>query len=162
MNEKVIRELKEEIEKLRQQLLKGGGGGGGGGGEGGGEEAAGLQVILHALALLAVDELALFSKGKGYESDWFHTSDDMPVQQRSPRFKKVPRSKSTTHLDPLSTPSPLRTDPPVPIEKARMEELLTAQQSTWEEKEKLSQQLEDERQNNVNAAIGQVILFILL
>lgn len=41
-----------------------------------------------------------------------------------------------------------------------MEELLTAQQSTWEEKEKLSQQLEDERQNNVNAAIGQVILLI--
>lgn len=37
-----------------------------------------------------------------------------------------------------------------------MEELLTAQQSTWEEKEKLSQQLEEERQNNVNAAIGQV------
>lgn len=45
------------------------------------------------------------------------------------------------------------------MEKARMEELLTAQQSTWEEKEKLSQQLEDERQNNVNAAIGQVISF---
>ncbi|CAM9393654.1 unnamed protein product, partial [Laminaria digitata] len=38
-----------------------------------------------------------------------------------------------------------------------MDELLTAQQSTWEEKEKLSQQLEDERQNNVNAAIGQVV-----
>ena len=54
----------------------------------------------------------------------------------------------------------LRTDPPVPTEKARLEELLTAQQSTWEEKEKLSQQLEDERQNNVNAAIGQVIIFI--
>ena len=49
MNEKVIRELKEEIEKLRQQLLKGGGGGGGG--EGDGEEAAGLQVILHVLVL---------------------------------------------------------------------------------------------------------------
>ena len=41
-----------------------------------------------------------------------------------------------------------------------MDELLTAQQSTWEEKEKLSQQLEEERQNNVNAAIGQVMLFI--
>lgn len=30
-----------------------------------------------------------------------------------------------------------------------------AQKSTWEEKEKLSKQLEEERQNNVNAAIGQ-------
>lgn len=39
-----------------------------------------------------------------------------------------------------------------------MDELQTAQQSTWEEKEKLSQQLEEERQNNVNAAIGQVSL----
>ena len=39
--------------------------------------------------------------------------------------------------------------------KTRMEELLTAQKSTWEEKEKLSRQLEDERQNNINAAIGQ-------
>lgn len=37
-----------------------------------------------------------------------------------------------------------------------MEELLSAQQSTWDEKEKLSIQLEEERQNNVNAAIGQV------
>lgn len=37
-----------------------------------------------------------------------------------------------------------------------MDELLSAQQSTWEEKEKLSRQLEEERQKNVNAAIGQV------
>lgn len=37
-----------------------------------------------------------------------------------------------------------------------MDELLTAQQDTWDEKEKLSRQLEEERQNNVNAAIGQV------
>lgn len=45
VNEKVIRELKEEIEKLRQQLLAGGGGGGGGGGAGGDNaEAAMLQV----------------------------------------------------------------------------------------------------------------------
>lgn len=43
-----------------------------------------------------------------------------------------------------------------------MDELLTAQQSTWEEKEKLSQQLEDERQNNVNAAIGQVTINTLI
>lgn len=43
VNEKVIRELKEEIEKLRQQLLSGGGGGGvGAGGED--EKTAGLQV----------------------------------------------------------------------------------------------------------------------
>lgn len=45
VNERVIRELKEEIEKLRQQLLKGGGSGV----EGGGEEAAGLQVTLRVL-----------------------------------------------------------------------------------------------------------------
>lgn len=45
VNEKVIRELKEEIEKLRQQLLTGGGGGEREGGVGGdGEEVAGLQV----------------------------------------------------------------------------------------------------------------------
>lgn len=48
VNEKVIRELKEEIEKLRQQLLSGGGSGGGGvvGGGGGDNntEAAELQV----------------------------------------------------------------------------------------------------------------------
>ncbi|CAM9240011.1 unnamed protein product [Ectocarpus sp. 12 AP-2014] len=80
VNEKVIRELKEEIEKLRQQLLQGGGGGGGGGDN---EEAAVLQ--------------------------------------------------------------------------ARMDEMLSAQKSSWEEKEKLSKQLEEERHNNVNAAIGQVV-----
>ncbi|CAM9335866.1 unnamed protein product [Ascophyllum nodosum] len=80
VNEKVIRELKEEIEKLRQQLQSGGSTREGGGGEG---DTSGLQT--------------------------------------------------------------------------RMEELLTAQKSTWEEKEKLSRQLEDERQNNINAAIGQVV-----
>lgn len=37
-----------------------------------------------------------------------------------------------------------------------MDELMAAQQSTWDEKEKLSKQLEEERHNNVNAAIGQV------
>eukprot|EP00903_Cladosiphon_okamuranus_P019220 g17674.t1 len=83
VNEKVIRELKEEIEKLRQQLLSGGGGGGGGGGAGENAEAAELQ--------------------------------------------------------------------------ARMDKMLQAQKSSWEEKEKLSKQLEEERHNNVNAAIGQVV-----
>ncbi|CAN0026497.1 unnamed protein product [Pylaiella littoralis] len=83
VNEKVIRELKEEIEKLRQQLLGGGGVSGGGGGGAGNAEAAVLQ--------------------------------------------------------------------------ARMDEMLTAQKSSWEEKEKLSRQLEEERHNNVNAAIGQVV-----
>lgn len=48
VNEKVIRELKEEIEKLRQQLLQGGGGGGGGGDN---EEAAVLQVRQARLAV---------------------------------------------------------------------------------------------------------------
>lgn len=48
MNEKVIRELKEEIEKLRQQLIQGGGGGGGGGDN---EEAAVLQVRQARLAV---------------------------------------------------------------------------------------------------------------
>ena len=37
-----------------------------------------------------------------------------------------------------------------------MDEMLQAQKSSWEEKEKLSKQLEEERHNNVNAAIGQV------
>lgn len=41
--------------------------------------------------------------------------------------------------------------------QARMDEMLTAQKSSWEEKEKLSRQLEEERHNNVNAAIGQVM-----
>ncbi|CAM9500239.1 unnamed protein product [Discosporangium mesarthrocarpum] len=39
--------------------------------------------------------------------------------------------------------------------QARMQELTSAQKSTWEEKERLSKELELERQNNVNAAIGQ-------
>ncbi|CAM9834777.1 unnamed protein product [Scytosiphon promiscuus] len=93
VNEKVIRELKEEIEKLRQQLLGGAGGVGGGGG-GNNEEAAILQAT---------------------SSTWNH------------RFQ------------------------------ARMDEMLTAQKSSWEEKERLSRQLEEERHNNVNAAIGQVV-----
>ncbi len=38
-----------------------------------------------------------------------------------------------------------------------MDEMLSAQKSSWEEKEKLSRQLEEERHNNVNAAIGQVL-----
>lgn len=38
-----------------------------------------------------------------------------------------------------------------------MDEMLSAQKSSWEEKEKLSKQLEEERHNNVNAAIGQVM-----
>lgn len=38
-----------------------------------------------------------------------------------------------------------------------MDELISAQKSTWEEKETLSKQLEEERQNNVNVAIGQVM-----
>lgn len=38
-----------------------------------------------------------------------------------------------------------------------MDEMLSAQKSSWEEKEKLSRQLEEERHNNVNAAIGQVM-----
>lgn len=37
-----------------------------------------------------------------------------------------------------------------------MDEMLSAQKSSWEEKERLSRQLEEERHNNVNAAIGQV------
>ena len=41
VNEKVIRELKEEIEKLRQQLQSGGSTREGGGGEG---DTSGLQV----------------------------------------------------------------------------------------------------------------------
>ncbi|CAM9869848.1 unnamed protein product, partial [Ectocarpus fasciculatus] len=41
--------------------------------------------------------------------------------------------------------------------QARMDEMLSAQKSSWEEKEKLSKQLEEERHNNVNAAIGQVV-----
>lgn len=41
--------------------------------------------------------------------------------------------------------------------QARMDEMLSAQKSSWEEKEKLSKQLEEERHNNVNAAIGQVM-----
>lgn len=47
MNEKVIRELKEEIEKLRQQLLSGAGGGGrgdGAAGVGSDEEQAGIKA----------------------------------------------------------------------------------------------------------------------
>lgn len=38
-----------------------------------------------------------------------------------------------------------------------MDEMVQTQKSSWEEKEKLSKQLEEERHNNVNAAIGQVI-----
>ncbi|CAM9564836.1 unnamed protein product, partial [Phaeothamnion confervicola] len=40
---------------------------------------------------------------------------------------------------------------------ARLDELRAAQQQTWEEKEKLSRQLEQERSNNVSAAIGEAV-----
>jgi chromosome segregation ATPase len=40
---------------------------------------------------------------------------------------------------------------------ARLASLQSAQQQTWEEKEALSRALELERQNNVTAAIGQVV-----
>jgi hypothetical protein len=40
---------------------------------------------------------------------------------------------------------------------ARLQSLQSAQQQTWEEKEALSRALELERQNNVTAAIGQVV-----
>lgn len=46
VNERVIRELKEEIEKLRQQLLREGGGAAAGA-RMTGEDAAGLQVRLY-------------------------------------------------------------------------------------------------------------------
>ncbi|KAG5178023.1 P-loop containing nucleoside triphosphate hydrolase protein [Tribonema minus] len=80
VNEKMIRELKMEIEKLRAQLM--GGLGGSSGGSGGGDDAELLS---------------------------------------------------------------------------RLQSLQSAQQQTWEEKERLSKQLEAERANNVTAAIGQAV-----
>lgn len=96
----------------------------------------------------------------------YSQSGDMPGARHFPRhIHHVVRLMSTNNvfcLSPnedflnLSLPDNLDVEYLTSNEKARMEELQAAQQSTWDEKEKLSIQLEEERQNNVNAAIGQV------